>query len=702
MGSPMIHCNPPVARRPARRFPGDLELVSRFLPLVSRLALASFAALFSVDLLADLALLERFLFADPLPARGADFAAVALFLVAPALCLAAGGAVAGALLARRTGRSVATEATAAATGAGAGFVMLGVGRLAGNFPGGLRLVAYAAAAVLALAAWWWLRRTASGPSRDVARMVLLPLAVAFANLAWARAAAGAWMPAAITGTAALLLAAAVVLLPRLGQVVGSVCAILPPVAALLLAGLGVADTRTYGAGGELRPLPRRGDGPPAIVLVVLDTVRADRLPIYGHDRDTMPGLTAWAESAAIFERALSPAGWTSPSHASLFTGLPVSLHGVRYARDAGPMLGTRPLPGLGWLPTQLAEYGYLSVAVSANPFAVPPEAGFDRLLDRTRFSWEQGTLAALLDHWHPALARASWALRWRLPYLDAPQIADAAVAAIPERGRVFLFVNFLDAHSPYVPPGAALDALGLDPGERLWRYDSHRTLTARWPSLPDGKQQELADLYDGELRGLDGPLTRLLEAVERRWGGEALVVVTSDHGEELGEEGRVGHEHGLHQSVLHVPLLLRGPGIEPGRRPEPVTIRRLHDLILAAGGGGVADIGLLTREDAWGLVAERYPSANNEATVGPGALRPWVGRVSGDLKGLGPSSRGFSLWRLDGAFRERPEADAEAGAEIAAWIDAYWREHEDRRSDDEANLTNPADLRTLRSLGYVQ
>ncbi len=695
-----------LSRRPVSAPPRRSKLVSRFVLLAARLSLASFTALAAIDVLGNLALIERLVFAEPLAARPGDFLAVALFLLAPAAALVLVGLLTGAVLARILRSDAAAEGAAAATAAVTGFAMLGVGRLAGNFPGALKPVAYLAALAVATLTWWMLRRTVTRSSPSAGRMVLLPLAIAFGNLGWARVSAGAWAPAIITVAATLLLAVGVVLLPRLGAGGRRLLTALPPAAAVLLAALAIAETDRYGGGGEIRPLPRLGDGPPAIVLVVLDTVRADRLSFHGYGRETTPGLAAWARDAAVFEHALSPAGWTSPSHASFFTGLPVSLHGVRYARELGPVLGTRPLPGLAWLPGELADFGYRSVAVSANPFAVPPEAGFDRLLDRTRFAWEQGTLAGLLDRWNPALARASWALRWRLPYLDADQISGVATRAIPERGRVFLFVNFLDAHSPFVPPGAALDALGLEPGERLWRYDSHRTLTTRWDSLPEGKEQELSDLYDGELRGLDGPLTRLLEEVDRRWHGEALVIVTSDHGEELGEEGRVGHEHGLHQRILHVPLLVRGPGVSAGVRPETVTTRRVHDLILATAGGAPFDDSLLSADDAWGLLAERYPSANNEAAVGSGALRPWVSRVEGDLKAVGPSSAGFDLWRLDVDFRESrlsgEAADADRRAVLAAWIDSYWSEHRDARADAEASLADPADLQTLRSLGYVQ
>ena len=101
-------------------------------------------------------------------------------------------------------------------------------------------------------------------------------------------------------------------------------------------------------------------------------------------------------------------------------------------------------------------------------------------------------------------------------------------------------MNFLDAHSPYNPPHRALDALGLSPARRFDRYETHRPLTHALPALGPDAVDEIGQLYDAELRGLDDQLGPLLDWLDERLGRNAVLVVTADHGEELGEAGRVG------------------------------------------------------------------------------------------------------------------------------------------------------------------
>jgi hypothetical protein len=469
------------------------------------------------------------------------------------------------------------------------------------------------------------------------------------------------------------------------------------------AAAGCLATLRCGASTGTPLTTRASTARPNVVLVVLDTVRADHLRRYGYARDTMPALERWAERALVAERAVSPAGWTSPAHASLFSGLTPSQHGIDYAIDPADGLRTRARDGIRWLPDRLAAAGYTTLAVVANELALPAEVtGFARRLAPRRDGWNGATLGHVADALLPPLRWASEAIGWRLPYVDAEGIVDVALRALPEGGPLFLFVNFMDAHSPYDPPPSALRALGVAPGHVIDRYLSHRDLTKRWPRLPAGAAAELADLYDAKLRFLDGELARLLDAVAARLGPETVVVVTSDHGEELGEEGRVGHEFGLSQALIHVPLFVRAPGLDAGTVAEPVSLRNLFGFIARVGEGGGAARSELTRDDGSGVLSERSRSLYNIYHLGRGYDRAWVAGFEGALKAVGPTEDGFALLDVGSAGfdRELPAADGPAGAALRERIDRYWNAFRDRRkSGGAAPLSAEVEAR-LRALGY--
>ena len=484
----------------------------------------------------------------------------------------------------------------------------------------------------------------------------------------------------------------------------------------VLASVGVATALAvagahYGEPPHGSRLAGRTAAPTAIVLIVLDTVRADHLAVYGYERNTMPALEKWARRAVVVKRAVSSAGWTAPSHASIFSGLRVSAHGIHYASDpaghtgtGNPVLRTRARAGVRWLPERLRKHGYRTLAVTANLLAVPDEVrGFDVLLEPTRGDLASATLGRLTDLCWPLWERISERLQWRMPYVDAEGIVDIATRAAQGVRPLFLFVNMVDAHSPYNPPEEALRLLDLSPGHVFGRYHVHQNLTRMWPSMGKDKHRYLSALYDGELRFLDLQLARLLDWVDIEFGDDALVVVTADHGEELGEDGRVGHEYGLAQSLIHVPLLIRGPGLSPGTIEAPVSLRALPDLILAAASHGHVAIRDLVREN-FPVISERYPSTHNASTLGDDYLRPWVAAIEDDLKVVGPSSAGVRWTALDPSdFDEVKKGTLpERGRALSDWIDAYWLHSWDRRGEHADQSPGGTKLEQLRALGYVK
>ncbi|MFH1143011.1 MAG: sulfatase [Candidatus Eisenbacteria bacterium] len=458
---------------------------------------------------------------------------------------------------------------------------------------------------------------------------------------------------------------------------------------------------------------RRPDAPPSIVLIVLDTVRADHLQHYGYARNTMPAFERWAAGGLIAERAVAPAGWTTPSHASMFSGRTVSRHRVHYSREQRSFM-SRPAADIAWLPARLVDQGYHCLAVTANRLALPaPRIGFHHVLVPSHQPFEY-VLAAAFDRALPWFRRWSEMFTWRNPNLHAGDLTDVILRALPAADRrrgaapLFLFVNYIDAHAPYNPPPAALTALGVDPRPPFGRYEKHRDLTQAWPRLPEQKWQALSDLYDGDLRWLDMHLERLLAYLEQSLGERALIIVVSDHGEELGEEGRIGHEYGLDQRIIHVPLCIRGAGLVPGQIDEVITIRRLYDFVLRVAGGGssatraVAEV--LRTGDEFGTLAERYPSGNNAAFLGDAYLRHWVAWTGDRYKVIGPQEEGLQVYDIAASgFRDGPALDdSTAAPELRAALAFYWRTYRDLEDAEAGEEPREEELERLRSLGYIK
>jgi arylsulfatase A-like enzyme len=541
-------------------------------------------------------------------------------------------------------------------------------------------------------------------SELVAYVLYPPLIVGLAYHGLWYAVRSDWVAAALNGTATflLLIIGSWLLRNRSGARVLAARS-MPAWIALMFAAYSSVSARVYGAadyGGLQAPGPTDR---PHIILIVLDTVRADHLRRYGYWRDTMPALERWADNALVARRAVSPAGWTMPAHASLFSGKGVSEHGIHYG--SGQDFRTQAFPGIRWLPDILAERGYVSLAVTANLFAVPEEvSGFERVLVPDRSRWGR-TIAGFADRVLPFTARLSERLRWRMPYVDAGEIVEITRRAVPdEGGPLFVFVNILDAHSPYNPPQRFLELLDVGEVHLFGRYLSHRALTLGWSQLPEGKLQHLNDLYDGELRWIDHHLERLLGWIPERFGDDAVVIITSDHGEELGEDGRVGHEYGLSQNLIHVPLVLKGPGLSTGEMDEVINLRTLYDFIDSWSRGERPTVTALTLARSDVVISERYPSGSDLRTLGEGYGRPWVSLIEGGYKAVGPSPHELQLFDVEtrGFWKEVPVSSSAIAVAFRERIDHHWRETRDRREPAPGSKPlSEEELDRLRSLGYV-
>lgn len=292
------------------------------------------------------------------------------------------------------------------------------------------------------------------------------------------------------------------------------------------------------------PAPSVSDAevPRNLILISLDTVRADHLGCYGYERATSPTIDALAEGGVLFETASATSCWTVPTHASMLTGVYPRTHGVNGWNREVPAEITR-------LPAVLAERGF-ETAAFVNTSILSEKRGFSRGFD----SYE------LIPHARNHRGAAPTIIAKALDWIDAHG-----------EGRFFLFLHFYDAHSNYDPAPPFRDELvrpysGPASGrsKQLRKY-----LNGELPTWDADDGRYLSDLYDAGLAQLDAELARLFDALRDSgvWS-ETAVILTADHGEEFLEHGGVMHGETLYQEQLHVPLILLGPGISVGKRVE--------------------------------------------------------------------------------------------------------------------------------------
>lgn len=410
--------------------------------------------------------------------------------------------------------------------------------------------------------------------------------------------------------------------------------------AALLAACGAAD---------------RGQAPPRNVLLVsLDTTRADRLGCYGHPAGATPHLDALAREATVFTRALSSNPMTAPAHSTMFTGTSPLVHGLHRNN-------LRLDDGNVTLAERLRERGLRTAAVVGavvldSEFGL--DQGFDDYLDEFREERHAGTL--------------------KYTERRAEEVSDDAIAWLERHGRepFFLFVHYFDPHAPYEPPEPFASRFG-------------------------------ADRYLGEIAYTDHHLGRVFETLRRLGLWEStLIVVTADHGEALGAHGEATHGYYAYNATLHVPLVVRRPGRAAARIEDIVGLVDVVPTVLGA-------LGLPAPADLDGRdlgarlgggaapVADRalYFESFEPMTMGCGPIRGVVEEgwklVATKVPGLYDLGQDWhEAENLAGRFPERRER-------LAGRLEAL-RSAAAARSHDSAppGVDDPTAAR-LRALGYL-
>ncbi len=329
------------------------------------------------------------------------------------------------------------------------------------------------------------------------------------------------------------------------------------------------------------PGPPRAAGQRNVLLITIDTLRADRVGADGTTNSLTPAIDRLAAGGALFEQAFSTSSWTLPALASVLTGQMPSQHGAGWPAGERDLLARSPLPPMPTLATALRARGYRTAAKVTNPYLALRYglgAGFD---EHENVTLEAEATAAL------AHTLAFRAVRWLCPWLLITDRGDTVTARalrwLDAHGHepFLLWVHYIDPHAPYTDPDADAhtsfrgDSLlgrgAADPVPGPAPVDVARIRAGEVHLTAAGKRQLVA-LYDREVAYVDRQVARLLAALahlglER----DTLVVLLSDHGEEFWEHGGVEHGHTFFDEVVRVPLILRGPGVPAGRRVGALT-----------------------------------------------------------------------------------------------------------------------------------
>jgi arylsulfatase A-like enzyme len=304
--------------------------------------------------------------------------------------------------------------------------------------------------------------------------------------------------------------------------------------------------------------------PPNILVLVLDTLRARSMSCYGYSSATTPQLDRFARENLLFTSAMSAATWTVPSHASLLTGLYVSQHRIETTK--GDRRFNRQIVTL---PAALGRGGYRTAAFSHNPLFTPSYGlgeGFDEFVESEDLVGSRTSSSGL--------GRVRKRVPKRIAEYSERLAAPGRVLGTVERWIAdsngatpfFAFANVLAPHFPWaVPPRFLLRSGVRDP--RLLTRRDYVTLKDNWKfnaglePVTDGHRRAWTSLYDAAVRHVDAEVGAFLKRLRQlpQWE-QTIVVITSDHGELLGDpRGIVGHLLCLHDDLVHVPLLVRHP-----------------------------------------------------------------------------------------------------------------------------------------------
>lgn len=463
---------------------------------------------------------------------------------------------------------------------------------------------------------------------------------------------------------------------------------------------------------------RWGAGKPNVLLITMDTVRADHCSVYGYSRDTTPRLRDFSRGATVYNRAIAASDLTLSSHASIFTGLYPNWHGA-YTAPEYPV--GRPLsPNLQTIARILRSSDFETAAFAANLYLRPAFGLINGFaideVQRPAILAASVRPAYLREGARKALGLVVDTTAFFAECFRAEDINREAFAFLDQakqRRPFFLFLNYMDAHPPYTPP-TPFDS--LFPG----RDDEFQPLNDYWAaalavnsgkrSITDRERRHLVSQYDGGIAYMDAQIGKLLARLkELRLYDQTLIFITSDHGQAFGERNLVDHALGsVYQNQIHVPLLVKYPGQrEANRYDELVSHVDFMPTILEVAGcakpAGLQGRSLLSPGvEGKAVVYARATSMLNLKRY-PRFRGVRMALFSGNWKMIEWTKGPPELYDLasdpeeqHNLYRSDDPVSAGLTARLSEWVASMPRQTEPSRKPDKATMER------LKSLGYLQ
>jgi len=273
---------------------------------------------------------------------------------------------------------------------------------------------------------------------------------------------------------------------------------------------------------------------PNIILISIDCLRPDHLSAYGYSRNTSPNIDRLAADGVVFEQVVGGSSWTHPTHMTMLTGLPPSIHGAtRWSKLD---------PSVAFLPDTLTQAGYRADGVVTVDY-LSQSFGLERGFHTYRYDYDMGATA----------------------------VVDEAIGLVrrAQGESHFLFMHMLDAHWRYAPPRGFRDRFGERPEDI---EELNRIVGSDEPPVDQGTIDDVMKLYDGEVAHVDTELGRLFDELDRLGLYEkSLIIFTGDHGEAFYEHEWWKHTQTLYDEMVRIPLIVKWPGNSPTGRVQTMV-----------------------------------------------------------------------------------------------------------------------------------
>ena len=418
---------------------------------------------------------------------------------------------------------------------------------------------------------------------------------------------------------------------------------------------------------------------PNVLIVLIDTLRADHLGYMGYERDTSPFIDSFAASNLVFKYGKSTSAWTPPSIASLFSGMYASVHGhmpLRSQTEYGKRF-TKLDNSFVTLAEVFKENGYATAAISANP------------LVGERYGLSQGFDLFV----SPGRERAE-KVNWR---------ARKYISEMWDRQKpLFLYLHYMEPHDPYEPPAP---------------YDSMFSGELKSRSYPQ-EQSNLINLYDGEIRYVDSKIEKIFAWLKEQGLYEDMIILlVSDHGEQFMERGYQGHADRTYSEEIHIPFILKARSLQ-GIEETPVSLVDAYPTLLDLAGisvehkiHGYSLVSAIQKRKKEGIYSEIIRHVNEKSYLrwdGYKLINEYIMQrgvvLTPDLLTADPemiSSQVFNIF--NDPFEINPIKDEQLHAELSrSFLDLY-AEHLGHKGDyktSEIELDDKA-LEQLKTLGYL-